>query len=359
MPPDTTHNTPTATQDSRKRALDRSTLLRLLACGGIAPTRVGACLPLPGGTCNTLYRAVLTDGPALLLKIPPPPGTPAMTYERGLLRGETEFYRQAARHTTVPVPEVVYADLDGEVLPGGFLLMTELPGAPWHEAPPADAPSARRALGRLAAELHAVPGPRFGYPAEPFPGADDWPAAFTTALGAALDDARRYGAALPVPPDDIAALAQAAAPALAAVTAPALVHYDLWQGNILLTGDTITGVIDGERMFWGDPLADFASLNLLRGPEDDPDLLAGYREAAGLPAASFDDAARVRLALYRAYLYLIMLTENHPRASSPEQHAWTRTHAGPALVSALDTIEELTGTKARQRERPGRGSHDQ
>ena len=121
----------------------------------------------------------------------------------------------------------------------------------------------------------------------------------------------------------------------------------------------VTKIDDATEFGAGATLSTTAALFETRGPEDDPDLLAGYREAAGLPAASFDDAARVRLALYRAYLYLIMLAENHPRASSPEQHAWTRTHAGPALVSALDTIEDLTGTKARQRERPGRGSHDQ
>ena len=65
-----------------------------------------------------------------------------------------------------------------------------------------------------------------------------------------------------------AAVLRAAAPALDEVTVPALVHFDLWPGNILVDRPAdgparIGGLIDGERMFWGDPLADLVSLALL------------------------------------------------------------------------------------------------
>ncbi|MFK4263794.1 hypothetical protein [Streptomyces milbemycinicus] len=64
-------------------------------------------------------------------------------------------------------------------------------------------------------------------------------------------------------------------------------------------------------MFWGDPVADFVSLALLGNVEDDADFLSGYAAVAGPPR--FDGSVRLRLALYRASLYLIMLVEAVPR----------------------------------------------
>lgn len=162
-------------------------------------------------------------------------------------------------------------------------------------------------------------------------------------IDAVLDDARDYRARLPVPADEVARILRAAFPALDEVDVPYLVHFDLWQGNILVDCSTgvarIGGLIDGERMFWGDPLADFVSLALLGDIKKDEDFLAGYQEAGG--RAVFDTPARLRLALYRSYLYLIMITETVPRATGEERDGWVQTVVAPELVLALDEIQEL------------------
>jgi Phosphotransferase enzyme family len=75
----------------------------------------------------------------------------------------------------------------------------------------------------------------------------------------------------------------------------------------------IGGLIDAERAFWGDPLAEFVSLALFADIERDPPFLNGYRKAGG--TVTFDAGARLRLSLYRAYLYLIMWVEAAPRKS--------------------------------------------
>lgn len=49
----------------------------------------------------------------------------------------------------------------------------------------------------------------------------------------------------------------------------------------------------------------------------------------------------MRLALYRAYLYLIMLTETVPRAVDDERERWVQSAVAPELVAALDEIEAL------------------
>ena len=50
---------------------------------------------------------------------------------------------------------------------------------------------------------------------------------------------------------------------LADVARPALVHTDLWAGNLFVDPGTgaLVGVIDPERAFWGDPLADLVGVD--------------------------------------------------------------------------------------------------
>ncbi|WP_405820586.1 aminoglycoside phosphotransferase family protein [Streptomyces sp. NBC_00838] len=316
-------------------ALTASRLAAILRDAGVR-AGVDGFEALGGGTYNSLYRVRLDDGGRLVLKLPPEDGTPRLTYEGELLVNEGEFYR-AAGGTGVPVPEVVR-------LAGDSLLMTEVPGEPWsalaNGVGDAEYERLRGELGAYVAQLHTVSGTRFGYPSEAVATAGSWREAFTAMLEAVLADAERFGAKLPVSGERVRELIRAAVPALDEVTVPALVHFDLWQGNVLLTGEAgerrIGGVIDGERMFWGDPLAEFASLNLFGEPEDDPALLAGYRARGG--DAGFDHSARLRMALYRCYLYLIMLVEGVPRAYPPARTAVTRRTAGTALILALGLI---------------------
>jgi aminoglycoside phosphotransferase (APT) family kinase protein len=118
-----------------------------------------------------------------------------------------------------------------------------------------------------------------------------------------------------------------------------LVHFDLWDGNILVESGParhrIGALIDAERAFWGDPLAEFVSLALYGDIERDAAFLDGYRAAGG--AISFDIAARQRLSLYRAYLYLIMWVETAPRGFGQELLDRIHGRVFEPLAAALGT----------------------
>jgi aminoglycoside phosphotransferase (APT) family kinase protein len=309
----------------------------VLEATGLDPGRLAHLAPLTGGTYNTVEELRLSDGTRYVLKIPPAAATPGLRHERRLLVSEAEFYRSAA-HAGVRAPRLVSMGDD-------FLLMTACPGDSWDDSlSDTEETALRTELGRQTARLHRVTGPGFGYPSGALgPLAPDWRTAFTTMFEAVLDDARRYGARLPRPVDAVARTARSAYGALDEVAVPRLVHFDLWRGNILVdrsAGDArIGGLIDGERMFWGDPLAEFVSLALLGDIQQDEAFLSGYRESGG--RAGFDAPARLRLALYRAYLYLIMLTETIPREVGEEQERWVQGRVAPELVTALDEIERL------------------
>ncbi|MFE9443668.1 phosphotransferase family protein [Streptomyces sp. NPDC006602] len=316
---------------------------RVLEEARLPADRLTRVRPLTGGTYTTVEELLLADGSRYVLKVAPAPTVPGLRYESQLLISEAEFYRAAAE-AGVPAPHVVAVGGDSAV---PHLLMTACPGEPWNGSlAESERAGLRMELGRQVALLHTVTGPGFGYPSGALgPLAPDWRTAFGAMIEAVLDDARRYRARLPRPSDEVARTIRAALPALDEVTTPCLVHFDLWEGNILVdrpAGERprIGGLIDGERMFWGDPLADLVSLALLGDIKKDEAFLAGYREAG--ERAEFDAPARLRLALYRAYLYLIMLAETIPRAVDADQDRWVQKAVAPELVAALEEIEDLT-----------------
>lgn len=312
-----------------ENALTRDELRRVLVASGVDPARAGSFEPLPGGTYNSVFRVAMADGTRLVLKVAPDPAAPAMAYETGLIGTEALFYRAAA--DAMPVPEVVHADPAGSVLGRGSLLMTERPGTAWSAAavPEADRVRLRAELGAAAARLHRVTGPGFGYPQWGL--VPTWRAAYLAMVDAVLADARRFGVELPAP--GIGELLRSRAGDLDAVTTPALVHFDLWPGNVLISGDRVTGVVDGERAFWGDPLAEMVSPALFADIEADAAFLAGYRSAGG--EIAFDAPARRRLAMYRCHLYLIMFIEAAPRGYLGPDHEGQRALVREHLLAAL------------------------
>ncbi len=305
---------------------------QVLDGAGLAPGLLAGRRTLTGGTYNEVEELRLTDGSRYVVKFPPPATAPGLSHERRLVVSEAEFCRAAAA-TGVPVPRVVGP------LSDAHLLLTHCPGTAWGDFPEGEENGLRGELGGLVARLHTVTGPGFGYPSGALgPLAGDWRTAFTAMYEAVLDDARRFRAWLPRPVDEVARTAKAAHDLLDEVTVPRLVHFDLWRGNILVersdSGSRVGGLIDGERMFWGDPLAEFVSLALLDDIERDPHFLTGYQEAGG--EVVFDAVTRRRLALYRSYLYLIMLVETVPRAPGDAQVARVREVVAPQLAAALD-----------------------
>jgi aminoglycoside phosphotransferase (APT) family kinase protein len=330
-------------RSGRKRQLEPGQVDALLESAGVGPDAVLDCVEVGGGTFNAVYRLRLADGGGAVLKLAPATAAPIMGYERGILRTEARFYEHARRRTAVPVPAVLRAGSDRHV-DCDYLLMSELPGSPWHghgRLRRTDRQRLRYELGALVAELHTVTGSAFGYPEEPVaPLTSSWRAAFLAMVSAVLDDADRFSVRLPRPIAWIRDAVQASSEALDDVRTPVLVHFDLWDGNILLdvtSGSVqIGGLIDAERAFWGDPAADFVSLALFDNIERDAAFLAGYRAGGG--QVEFGEPLRRRLRLYRIYLYLIMVVEATPRGYAGPEHDRMHRRVTGLLRADLDAL---------------------
>jgi aminoglycoside phosphotransferase (APT) family kinase protein len=289
-----------------QRVLARADLDRYAAAAlGVG---IRAATELSGGGFAAVWRLDLVDGRSVVLKLGPPPETPLLRYEADVIAAEADYFRLVAAHAPgVPVPTVLYHD-------GDLLVTTLLPGT---AIEPGAAAEVRRQLGAAVAAVHAVTGDRFGYPGSRSH-AGTWPDAFTAIIEDLLADAVDWDVELPVKPDAIRAAVTGHHALLSTVDRPALLHFDLWDGNVLAEGDRLTGLVDGERYLYGDPLLDFVSPAVLRRIEAEPEhpFVLGYH---GGPM-TFDDSARRRLALYRLHLYLLMVVEMPSRGMTGPEH---------------------------------------
>lgn len=62
-------------------------------------------------------------------------------------------------------------------------------------------------------------------------------------------DAEERGVQLPVPGNEMRAAMYRLADALDEVTEPRLIIWDLWDGNVMIESNKISGLIDFERAF--------------------------------------------------------------------------------------------------------------
>jgi aminoglycoside phosphotransferase (APT) family kinase protein len=293
------------------------------------PVRVSE---LSGGTYNAVFAVGLDDGSDLVLKVAPRPDLVLLTHEVDLLRTEVEVYRLGGP-AGVPVPAVVAADFDREVIGSDIAFLSTIEGVSLYsvrETLPAPVLASLRAeVAAATVPLHGITGSAYGYPLR---GSRTWQATWRGAFGAMVDDlladATRLGSDLPAPPERIGDLMRRHADVLDDVDRPALVHFDLWDGNVFASPDPsggtrawrLRGFIDGERAFYGDPVAELCSLALFRDIE--PEILSGYAGAGGT-AWRLDASGQRRLDLYTTYLYLIMAIEGATRGwDDPERRAF-------------------------------------
>jgi aminoglycoside phosphotransferase (APT) family kinase protein len=332
-------------ESTTKRRLDRQQISLLLAPVLDDATHLGACDELTEGMFNAVYDVRLEpSGQRMILKASPPAGVPLLTYERNIMRTEASFYELTSTAEGVPTPRVVFTDFSRSSLDGDLLVTSYLPGTGWHRLHEnldrGDTARLRYDLGRIVARTHQITGNHFGYFQDGTAQAPTWRDAFFTMLDNLFVDAERFGVDLPVKAVTIAEELERCAHLLDAVTVPSLAHFDLWEGNILLADCDgryeISGLIDGERAMWADPVADFASVAIFGDIAGDSDFLDGYGSFTGQQYVVTPEIA-VRIAMYKLYLDLIIVIEAAPRGYDAASHA-------KVLNLAIDDLHRSLGT---------------
>jgi fructosamine-3-kinase len=227
---------------------------------------------LSGGCLNEIVRITLDDGREAVVKEGPAPKA-----EAAML--------QAIAVSGAPAPAVLAASDEAlviEVVPTGGSL-----SAAW------------RSLGEAAATLHSARGSAYG-----------WPENYAFSHVAIVNDWKKRwpdfwaeSRLLPSCPHISSALARRVEALAAdlpnrlpAEPAPALLHGDLWSGNVLVAGNRVSALID-PACYYGHAEVDLAMLNLFSSPP------AGFYETYG----ALEPGHEERLGIYQLWPALVHL----------------------------------------------------
>lgn len=278
--------------------------------------RLLAVEPIEHGWYNAGYRVDLAGSgpPRTFLKVAPMPSVPVLRYEDSLMHAEAATLDRLAASGITQTPAVEARDFSRRIVPADCLFLEWRDGMMLSEAMPsmtsAERLRVRRQIGAVLGASHRIDAQQFGYAGRQELQAKSWPEAFGKMVDALLADAAEFDASLPAPKEDIAASFTAASHLIESVREPRLTHFDLWDKNILVKQDArgwgLSAILDWERGFYGDPLADVFSATLTSTQEERQALLT----AAGLEDRGPEDEINARrAALYRAYLWLVMIVE--------------------------------------------------
>lgn len=279
--------------------------------------RVGSIKELKGGMFNCAYlieRMVEKDN--IVLKVSIKPGTRTLTYERDPMPTEVAVYQLIEEQTTVPVPKLLAYDFSKKHIESNYFFMTALEGVSMNtvqkKMSKENLAELKMELVGYMAQLHQIKGDYFGYfTKDPQRQFKTWKEAYLSMMRVLLEDGKRNGTKLPYERYD--KVLKEKSGFLDAVQEPSLVDYDLWAGNVFVKqqGENyiLEGIIDFERAYWGDPLADFGgSVMLLDKIYEEPELWSVYaKKAVFRRELSGED--QIRRAFYGLYIYTIMAAE--------------------------------------------------
>lgn len=288
-------------------------------------TRVEKITPLTDGWFNTAYDLQVFGDPSdMILRIAPDPQQRVLTYEREMMRKEILIYKTIEILQDIAAPRLLAFDTSRTILARDYMFTEKFSGKPFNIIKENLSPEAIEAIekeiGGHAARMHAHKGGAFGYFGDG-PGccSQSWREAFLAFIDALLMDSETLQVQLPLDFSQLHNLFHKYAAALDAITEAALVHWDMWAGNIFVIAENgtyrVEGIIDWERALWGDPEIETAMCCKFYGQT--------FFEGYGRNLLAGDDA-KIRQCMYRLYLWLIMLTEEKVRFEGAAHIPWVR-----------------------------------
>lgn len=241
---------------------------------------------MSGGCIGEVYKVELESGATMVAKVD-------RECESHLQR-EAYMLRYLRERSGIPVPEVFYGS-------GTLLLMQFVEGDNRFSR------EAQRHAAELLAELHGLTAGAYGHECDTLIGSLEQPNPLIKSWVEFFRDQRllylarvAYDAAR-LPPEDLKRIERLAAKLHQLVEEPerpALIHGDVWSGNVLAKGDRITAFLD-PAIYHADHEIELAFISLFNS--FDKPFFERYREIRGIKTGFFER----RRDLYNLYPLLV------------------------------------------------------
>ena len=248
--------------------------------------RLLSARPMGGGCIGEVYRAELADGSVVVAKVD--------REGESHLEREAFMLRYLREKSELPVPEVYHGS---ETL----LLMEFIEGSSRFSD------GAERHAAELLADLHGIEVETYGFERDtligslnqPNPPSENWVEFFREQrlmyLARVAHDAGR------LPPEDlkrVERLAERLEDLIGEPNPPALIHGDVWSGNVLAKGNEISAFLD-PAIYHADPEIELAFINMFNSFGEP--FFERYEEIRGIREGFFE----TRRDLYTLYPLLV------------------------------------------------------
>ena len=229
---------------------------------------------LGGGTFNTAFLITFTDQSKVILRVAPPQTTDTAWQDAFLMRSEHAMQPYFAPIAAL-MPKTLLIDFTHQLIDRDYMFQSFIEGKRWDDAgdelTDAEDNTLWEQFGNIMRQIHDVRGERFGLPRPGFQFerwsqtvSDHLERTLQAATELALDTANLA---------HILELVRAHPQGLDEIQTPRLLHGDLWAFNLLIRrgeqGPAIVGVLDADRAWWGDPLADWTMFILAHAEEEE------------------------------------------------------------------------------------------
>jgi fructosamine-3-kinase len=279
---------------------------------------------LYGGYCNVIYKISFpintTDSlTGVILKIAPAPSVEMMTYEKYLLQTEVNVIERIEKETSIPCPHVLAFDDTCSLCNSPYFFMTIVPGQTLSSIPkptPVLQDKYASTLGNYLKQLNSIHNSSFGLFMDSTSMLCKTNYEFILHLfRMTLDDGIKKNTNLQaISYDGMWELLKNNSNIFNEISQPSLVHWDLWEGNVFIQNEEVSGIIDFERALWGDPLMENSFSSFL---QPSTSFLKAYGKT------EFTQKENIRRQFYKIYRELVMIIEcSYRQYDSAAQYNW-------------------------------------
>lgn len=235
--------------------------------------RIKSIEELSGGSFNTAYHITFADQMKVILRVAPLHTDDTYWDEAFLMRREHAMQPYFAPAAAL-MPRTLLVDFTHQLINRDYMFQTYIEGERWEDVMGELTTEENDLLwgqfGEILKEIHNVHGEVFGIarPGFEFP---LWSQTILNRLECTLQAADDHQLDLPHLAS-IRDLIRDHPKQLDEIQIPRLLHGDLWAFNILVARQNrpaIVGILDADRSWWGDPMADWTMFILAHADQEE------------------------------------------------------------------------------------------